>query len=54
MSFINTFKTSWKKGFNYKGKSTRKEFMEFSLIDLGIKFSLPLLIGLTRSFGFSL
>lgn len=54
MGFINTFKTSWKKGFDYKGKSTRKEFIEFSLIDLGIKFLLPLLVGLTRSLGFSL
>ena len=54
MGFINTFKTSWKKGFDYKGKSTRKEFIEFSLIDLGIKLLLTLLVRLTGHFGFSL
>ena len=51
MNYINSFKTAWKKGFDYKGKSTRKEFIEFEITDHVLRIILfPVILFLTNNF----
>ena len=51
MNYINSFKTAWKKGFDFKGISTRQEFLEYHLTDLVIRvFLIPVFIFLITQF----
>ena len=51
MNFIDSFKKSWKKGFDYKGKSTRKEFIEFEITDHILRIIIfPVILFITGNF----